>query len=54
MSPDFIKRCKPILRRIWWSGIEIGMEAGGKSNFSIDDTPAAKAGIKAGTHSKNW
>ena len=52
MSPELLKKCKPILRGEFGGlGIEIGMEAGVVKVISpIDDTPAAKAGIKAGDY----
>ena len=57
MSPELFKEMQTDTRGEFGGlGIEIGMEAGVVKVISpIDDTPAAKAGIKAGDlHSENW
>ena len=57
MSPEFLKRCRRDTRGEFGGlGIEIGMESGlVKVIFSIDNTPAAKANIKAGDYAdSNW
>ena len=49
MSPELFKEMQTDTRGEFGGlGIEIGMESGVKVISPIDDTPAAKAGIKAG------